>query len=537
MLKARLAFPLSCSKIRAKRLVPPCCFTGFGSSAPGLSLGRIVGLLCLATLMFSCRSGRSSRAWELSHTDPRRYELAGDPHRPGYHFLPPADWMDDANGVMEIDGIYHLFYQYTPGGAGRNTAPFHWGHAVSEDLLHWRDLDIALSPTDGGLDEQGCWSGSAGMNAGVPTLIYRARPAGAVIATSDDGLITWNKKKTDMKGGDPHVWRENDTWYCVMGAGSESTGGLAHLFKSDDLLKWERVTTLVSGKTEETGPFWELAQLFEVGDKRVLTFCSHKDYTGYYISGSYRNHEFKPEVVDRLNYGGHFYAPYSFTDSRGRRILIGWSWEGRTERAYKNAGWAGVHTVPRVLSIRDDGRLGYEPIEELETLRDQHSHFESQPINPRPEPRLLPDVQGDMLELIAEIDPGSADSVGLVVFASPDRREETRIVFDRKTATLSIDRSRASLDPTVHKTRYIAFAADPVYGGSLDLAEGEPLRLRVYVDRSIVEVFANGRLCLTDRVYPTLRESTGIGVFATGGGGALKALDVWTLRPVWPIKR
>ena len=107
---------------------------------------------------------------------PTRAALAGDPHRPQYHFLPPANWMNDPNGLIEWSGQLHLFYQYNPHGAFHGT--IHWGHAVSQDRVHWEDLPIALAPTPGGLDAGGCWSGCAVDDGGTPTLLYTGHAAG-----------------------------------------------------------------------------------------------------------------------------------------------------------------------------------------------------------------------------------------------------------------------------------------------------------------------------------------------------------------------
>ncbi|GAC1461444.1 MAG: hypothetical protein PVSMB2_23680 [Ktedonobacteraceae bacterium] len=100
----------------------------------------------------------------------QRKELADDPHRPHSHFLPPANWMNDPNGLIHWKGRYHLFYQHNPHGAFHEK--IHWGHALSSDLVHWTDLPIALTPTPGRADADGCWSGCAIDNHGTPTLLY-----------------------------------------------------------------------------------------------------------------------------------------------------------------------------------------------------------------------------------------------------------------------------------------------------------------------------------------------------------------------------
>ena len=206
--------------------------------------------------------------------------------------------------------------------------------------------------------------------------------------------------------------------------------------------------------------------------------------------------------------------------------MFAWCPEGRSEQAQIKAEWAGVISLPRVLSIRADGTLGYEPVKELQGLRQKHLHFDQLKIDPSGS-EFLPDVKGDMLEIIVEIDPGDAESVGLKVLCSPDGQEETVIFYDRKKGKLLCDRRRANLDSATTKS---------VDGGQFELAEGEPLRLRVFVDRSIIEIFANGRACLTQRVYPTRLDSKCVSVFAEGGSATLKTADIWRLEPIWPIR-
>ena len=138
---------------------------------------------------------------------------------------------------------------------------------MSQDLVHWRDLPIALSPTSGGPDQEGCWSGGAVLDRGVPTIVYRGRLGGETavcVATSNDGLLTWDKypgnpviaeatRKEDIPAGDPYVWREGDHWYCVMGSHTGS-GGAAVIYRSPDLLQWEYLGPLLTGRKQETGP-------------------------------------------------------------------------------------------------------------------------------------------------------------------------------------------------------------------------------------------------------------------------------------------
>ena len=135
----------------------------------------------------------------LEHFAPKC--VSDDPQRPFYHFLPPANWMNDPNGAIYWKGLYHLFYQHNPNDAAHDT--IHWGHCVSEDLVHWRHLPIALAPTPGGPDRDGCYSGVAVDHDGIPTLVYHGVPDGICLATSRDDLRTWEKSPQNPVIGQP----------------------------------------------------------------------------------------------------------------------------------------------------------------------------------------------------------------------------------------------------------------------------------------------------------------------------------------------
>lgn len=472
-----------------------------------------------------------------------REQVARDPHRPQYHFVPPANWMNDPNGLIQWQGQYHLFYQYNPHGPFWGT--IHWGHAMSPDLVHWQHLPIALSPTPGAADEDGCWSGCAVDDNGVPTLIYSGARNGVqrtCLATSTDNLLTWEKHLGNPVIPDPPnldlvayrdhcVWREDGTWYQVIGAGINGVGGTVLLYRSYDLRRWEYLHPLLIGDVQQqeplwSGSMWECPSFFPLGDKHVLLVSvwdkERLHYTAYFV-GTYADHRFFPERVGKFDFGDHhFYAPQTMLDDQGRRIVFGWIQEARSVEAQKRAGWSGVMSLPREVSLRSDGTLHVAPVRELQQLRGAHDRWTDLPIDQTP--ALLPNIRGDALEIIAEIDPGDAAEVGIKVRAAVDGSEETIIAYDRINNRLLINRQRASL---AHDTQ------QHEQGGLLVLAVDEPLRLHVFIDRSVIEVFANGCVCLTSRVYPRHPESLGVGVFASSGTAQLRVLDMWSMRSIW----
>ena len=142
-------------------------------------------------------------------------------------------------------------------------------------------------------------------------------------------------------------------------------------------------------------------------------------------------------------------------------------------------------------------------------------------------PQWLEGARGEALEIVAELDPGEAQEVGLAVRVSPDRREETRVVYDTRTRTLRVDRSRSTLRTDLDPRE----SHDP----KLDLAPGEPLRLHLFLDHSVLEIFAeDGRVSYTTRVYPTRGDSRGVYAFAEGGSAQLRSLQVWRMASIWP---
>jgi beta-fructofuranosidase len=465
--------------------------------------------------------------------------LATDPHRPRYHFVPPAHWMNDPNGLIPWRGEYHLFYQHNPSGVGWGA--MHWGHARSHDLVHWDHLPIALAPTPGGPDKDGCWSGCAVDDGGVPTLMYTGiRPQVQCLATGSPDLLAWTKHPgnpviaaapegfgpDDFR--DPRVWREEEGWHAAIGTTTAAGLGAVLHYRSPDLRTWEFVGPLLRGADEGTGRIWECPDFYALGDRHVLVTSPVPLRRTIWFSGAYDGRAFQPQSQGIVDHGGHFYAPQTLLDARGRRIMFGWVWEGRSPEAQRAAGWAGVMSLPRVMSLLPNGSLGAEPVAEVTVLRGEHVGYEGLSLSPG----LLgapADISGDTLELQITFEagrtslPDQADAFGLAVRRSPDGQEETRIAYHCRDQRLVVDRSRSSLDPDTTRE---------VYSAPLPLRTGQNLSLRVYLDRSVIEVYTNDSACLTSRVYPTRADSLGVALWTSGGRVRVASLDAWTMASI-----
>ncbi len=463
-----------------------------------------------------------------------RRNLAHDFHRPVYHFVAPSNWMNDPNGVIHWGGEYHLFYQYHPDSPRFGLA--HWGHALSEDAINWRDLPVSLSPTPGGPDETGCWSGCIVDNDGLPTAVYTGvGPQGfgqqsQCIATSQDGLLSWEKysgnpilseipaisnQPYDLR--DPMIWLEDDTWYMLLASRIKDRGGSVFLYRSPDLMQWEFLHPLLTGSYAKDGCVWECPCFFPLGDKWVLIVAGKGrriPFTVFYFIGDYVDQQFTPETSGILDHA-YFYAPFTMEDARGRRLLWGWLREGRSEEAHVAAGWAGCHSIPRELSLRN-GQLHMTPVPELSQLRGKCAEISNIRLTGGYHDL---EIQGAALDVEAELI--AEGTVGLAVACAPDGGQETRVSYNPDTELLSVNRERSSRGQELE-----TFAHEAPH----DLAPGENLQLRILLDGSVLEIIANGWTSICSRIYPSRADSRGLRLF---GKGRVKTLSVWQMRSIY----
>ena len=491
----------------------------------------------------------------------------GDQHRPQYHAMPPQNWMNEAHAPIYYNGKYHLFYQHNPQG------PFwhqiHWGHWVSDDMVHWENERPALAPEAGSLDPDGAWSGSAAYDRdGNPVLFYTAgndslspnqRTGLATPADlSDPNLEQWVKYPepvTEQNGNgihnefrDPFVWydEEVDKWYQLVTSGLQDfSSGTALVYVSDDMFNWEYKGPLyVSDRSlyPELGTVWELPVLLPLGkdstDKQKYIFIVNphekpehiapandvqRDVEVFYWIGTWDrdNFTFIPdqEAPSKMDVGdGYLTAESGMVTPDGRTVVYSMVQNVRTPQAEYQSGWAHNLALPVSLSLDEHDELRIEPIQELQSLRgtklvdftDKNMESANQSIQ---------NVKGDMLEIVMEIDPGEAQKFGLKVRRSDNGQEETLIYYDKTDETFNVDRTKSSIDPDVR--------VDGIQGGYVDL-DGENLKLHIFLDRSVIEAFANKKKKLTTRVYVGRYDSLGLKVWADKDI-TVKSMQVWNM--------
>jgi sucrose-6-phosphate hydrolase SacC (GH32 family) len=467
----------------------------------------------------SGRSGVDSSARAL------REKLLGDPHRPGYHFVVPEGrcMPFDPNGAIFWKGRYHLFYIFQD-HRGHN-----WGHVSSTDLFHWRHHPTGLV--------SGMFSGNCFINKdGRPTMCYHQVGQGNALAVAlDDELNEWKKLDSNpitpkTEPGDPHHgryrswdpfgWLEGDTYYAIFG------GERPAVAKAPSLAgPWVYVGDLMARAVEGVSIREDVscADFFKLGDRHMLLCISHRLGCRYYL-GDWKDEAFHPTCHEQMSWvDNSFFAPESLLDDQGRRIMWAWIFDSPGFQTRMDFGWSGTMSLPRVLSLGEDGGLRVDLPEEIERLRSNGKTAEGITV-PADSEDVLEGIGGDSIELAVEMESGDATRFGLKIGCSPDGEEQTLVFYDAQERALKVDTRRSS----------VAGGPKTVEAGPFELKEGEPLELRVFVDKSVVEVFANRRQAVMRRIYPSREDSVGVRLFSAGGPARVTKLQAWEMRPSNP---
>ena len=296
-------------------------------------------------------------------------------------------------------------------------------------------------------------------------------------------------------------------------------------------MHWDYTGVLLRGDLHQTEPFpvgtmWECPNYFELGGQRVLVYSAyseieHVQYPVYYAASA-SDQPFRLSAQGIVAHGPSFYAPHGRRLNDGRMMLWGWLKEASSTAMQVQQGWSGALSLPLVLTWQPGGALGVAPAEELKGLRRQHWHFENLDLAASAA-GLLNGLEGDCLEIDAVCRLGPDGEFGLRLRAAPDGEEQTLVIYRAAGQRVVVDTRELSLSVDV---------AASVYAAPAPAAADGPVHLHLYLDRSVLEVFANGRAYLAARIYPTRGDSLGLGLFGTGNT-RLESLDVWQINSIW----
>lgn len=496
----------------------------------------------------------------------RKYRdlMMSDPYRPAYHFaIPDGDGMPgDPNGAFFADGRYHLMYLYKSAVTGG----YHWGHISSHDLLHWRLHPDALAASP---EHKGYFSGGAFVDDDKTAyLTYWKLPynepgvdaGGIAVARSKPPYDEWEELEpiavpatvsgiSDLeKDGetlhlacaDPsNIWKSHGYYY--MQAGNKPTmdkyghgenapqkyrGDWTDLFRSKDMKKWEPAGRFYENThssedwpnlTEDDMcpsflPIYDAKSGGKPTGKWLQLFISHNKGCQYYV-GTLSGETFVPEVHGRMTWRDNiFFAPEALVDDKNRHIMWAWLLDTPAD-VFAKYGWRGVYSFPRALWWQD-GTLHMAPVEELDRLQYNRQVFEGCLPGEK-----LPVLNGASFRLKAVWNGGAGfEKAGFRVRVSEDGGEYAEIYVDTKAKKLVFDTTN-SLETGRNRHEEAPF----------ELKEGEKLSLDIFVDRSVVEVYANERQAVCRRIFLTDPEKS-LGVVMIGDAAPDKT-EAWEMDP------
>lgn len=454
--------------------------------------------------------------------------------RPQYHFTAPQGWLNDPNGLLYYQGEYHMFYQYNPHDI-RWGDPY-WGHAVSQDMIHWEHLPIALEPDALGsifsgtiVVDAGNTSGFFGEEGGLVAFFTHHTDSEEYqsMAYSVDRGRTWTKYANNpvLRGGggvawkdfrDPKVLRYHDIWLMIVG------GGLYRFYQSEDLINW----TLKS----EMAVFEEFPDLFQLQGSWVLNVNGYEYYTGLMTAQG-----FQPAQPSRAaDFGNSWQACYTFENMPDDRcVWIAWM---RDSAKGPTAPWRCSMSVPRDLRLVTCGQhkqIVQWPVKELDTLRTPYFECADVPVSECD----LSAVRGQCLDIEVEFEVLSQEPFGIRCLAHDGRYTEigchpaenliytdTRVAhaeaYDDCLTMFAPKMSAIGNQTTVLGKLYTAFC--PV---------SQTMNIRILLDNSTVEAFFEGgkEVCTTN-VYPEPK-ADGISLF--GSGQRIRSLRVYRMNSIW----
>ena len=465
---------------------------------------------------------------------------AGSLWRPQFHAMPSGSWTNETHGMMYSNGKYHVFFQKNANGPYMSR--LHWGHVSSEDLCQWTEEPIAVYPGES-FDIKGCWSGCVYEDGGDTYLLYTAvdnAKARIVQAKAKDNtLVEWGDKKVVIDGRpeglsddfrDPYFFEANGNKYIIVGTSKNNVGACTlHKFNGTT---WSNDGTIFfkspAATAAQYGRFWEMPNVTKIGDKWLFT-CTPLDMsqgvrTLCWVGTIDTDGKFIPEGdVQYLEMGGISRDGYGLLSPTiyqkdGKTLLLGIVPDklDRTEN-YK-MGWAHNYSLPREISLDANGKLVQKPYSGLTALRTATTVTKDLALTGI---ESLAPVSGRQMELLGEFTIGSG-SCGFHFLKAGDK--QAVLSYDPATGMLTLD--------------YTTLARVSQDAGSWsaklpkNLATGETLKLHVFVDGSIADIFVNDMWAFSVRMFPTDANAVEAEVFATSATNV--KVGAWTLDGTLP---
>ncbi len=440
---------------------------------------------------------------------------------------PPANWLTfhlahpgpgnampgDPNCAFFWKGRVHLHYIY------RNDDGFVFAHVSSEDMVRWKWHPTTLTPS---FTEHGMFSGTGFFTKeGTPAIIYHGEGSGRnqIAVAQDDQLEKWSKPwklepriqpgqdGSKIANWDPDAWIDGDHYYALSG-GSPGSGKPPTLFKSADLKNWDYLGLFLTKDMPDVRKDEDIScpNFFKIGNKHMLLCISHNLGCRYYL-GEWKNEKFTPEFHARMNWKGwECFAPESVLTADGRRVMWAWCNIGHPQ--------SGIQSLPRELSLPDDGVLRIKPLRELEKLRRDEKSAANLALKSDSRTKLA-DIAGDTLELKLSFEPGTAKEFGLAVYCDKEGKGGFPLTIDRANKVLLLGSVKVPFE----------------------LKAGERAELRVFLDKNMIEVFANDRqaavAATNSQGFKLTPENQAISLISKGGDAVATEVRSWEMKSIY----
>lgn len=477
---------------------------------------------------------------------------ASDITRPRHHAMPASNWMNESHGMTYSDGKFHVFFQKN--GNGPYMSRLHWGHVSSEDLCNWTEERIAIVPGKS-YDIKGCWSGCVFhdpvITGGEPWILYTGVDNGRAtidLATpEDETLIKWNKATNNpvINGTpsgysadfrDPYFFRNGDNAYCIVGTSKDGVASTSlHKYNPETkVFDYTGYPFFTGSNVSQCGSFFEMPNITPMGEKWLFTATplgtSQGVRTIYYVGsiaddGTFVTSQAKPLTVELPGLAKQGYGLLSPTifQKDGKTIALGIVPDKLSASQNYTVGWAHTLSFPREWSIDAQGELVQKPYEGLSTLRSETSvNVPAQTLNG--ELSLAP-VSGREIEIEA-IFTVSESQFGINILEN-EEGTACKIYYSPASEKFTIDCSaigRKNNDGGIFGGVYSSVLPTVVQ-------EGETMKIHLFFDHSVLDVFINDRWATSVRIFPTAASATGVSLFAKGDT-QLQSARAWTMKKV-----
>lgn len=471
---------------------------------------------------------------------------------PSFHGRPATNWTNEPHGLVFYNNKYHVFFQKNANGP--YMARLHWGHISSPDLCNWKEEKIAIAPGES-YDQKGAWSGCVfsdeAFSDGKLTIFYTsvdyAKASISEASPLDDSLVIWQKNTSNpVVAGrpsglsddfrDPYLFKSGENVYMIVGTSKDGCGATT-LHRYDKNLKtWSNDGSIFyKGASTEYGTFWEMPAIIPMGGGRWLFLvtnlgASTGTETLYWVGsinsdGTFTAYNPIPKKIELFSGNGYGLLSPSILQKDGKTIALGIVPDKLPSEVNLRLGWAHLYSLPREWTLDLSNTLIQKPYEGLKNMRstEQKLQLANTTVNSGTTP--VDAVKGKSIEIEAQFVISSAQKIGFTVRKSSIAG--VQVYYNRITNKVVVDASNVS------RLWNDAGLYNGVYEASLPElhAVGETMKMQLFVDHSIMDIFINDKYAFSLRVFPTDQNSDNIEIFSEGGATIFNYLNIWSLSP------